>query len=146
MDTTSLESQLIHEVWRNDIPAIKRLLAAGANPNLPGRAWSSAIACAGENDETGEVATVLVEAGADINIQDEAKQTPLHHAVDVAIDSAGQGRHEVINWSVVEVFLSLGADPTIEDSQGDTAFDIASCCGGSVLKSFEEFLRSRNRS
>jgi ankyrin repeat protein len=144
MENATPEGELVHEVWRQDLSAIKRLLAAGANPNLPGRAWPSAIACAGENDETGDIARLLVDAGADINIQDESGQTPLHFAVDIAIDGAIQANCETFDWSVVEVFLSLGADPAIQDKRGFTVFDKASRYGVLARQSFDEFIRKRN--
>jgi len=130
-------------VGRNDLVAIHRLLKSGANPNLPGRAWSSAIACAGENDETGDVVRALVAGGADINIQNEKGLTPLHYAVDIAIDGTIQSRLETIDWSVVGVFLDLGADPNIRDARGETVYDTASAYGYNACRSFEDFMRSR---
>jgi ankyrin repeat protein len=144
MDNATLEDELVHEVWRQDMEAIKSLLAAGANPNQPGRSWSSAIACAGENDETGDIARLLVASGADINIQDTGGLTPLHHAVDIAIDGTVQSGRDVINWSVVDVFLALGADPTKTDKQGKTVYELASAYGYEARRSFDEFMASRN--
>jgi ankyrin repeat protein len=140
----TLEDALVHEVWRQDLAAIRRLLAAGANPNRPGRAWSSAIACAGENDETGDIARCLVAAGADINLQDEHGQTPLHWAVDMAIDGAIQADRPKINWHVVGVFLDLGANPQIRDQGGRTVHDWAANYGPEAQQSFEDFLKSRS--
>ena len=137
------EDALIHEVWRQDIAAVQRLLDAGANPNLPGRAWSSAIACAGENDDTGDIVRVLVGAGADVNIQDEHGQTPLHHAVDMAIDGTIQQNLDEIDWTVVGVYLELGADPSRPDNNGTTVDDIATAYGYNAKRSFDEFMRSR---
>lgn len=139
----TLEDELVHEVWRNDLAAIDRLLKSGANPNLPGRAWSSAIACAGENDETGDIVRALVSGGADINLQNEQGVTPLHYAVDIAIDGTIQRGLETINWSVVDVFLDLGADPEIRDARGHTVYDAAAAYGYNARKSFEDFMRSR---
>ena len=102
-----------------------------------------AIACAGENDRTGEIAQTLVAAGADINIQDEHGTTPLHHAVDIAIDGAIQNNEESFDWTVVGVFLTLGADPQIPDYRGKTVFDCAATYGDYPHKSFTEFMASR---
>ena len=140
----TLEDALVHEVWRQDLVAVRRLLDSGANPNLPGRAWSSAIACAGGNDETGQIASALVDAGADINVQDSNGWTPLHHAVDVAIDSTTQQNLDTIDWSAVGVFLDLGADPNIANSLGVTVYDLASAYGAKARESFDHFLESRN--
>lgn len=144
LDST-LEDALIHEVWRQDLAAVQQLLSAGANPNLPGRTWSSAIACAGENDETGNIVRVLVNAGADINIQGSHGWTPLHHAVDIAIDGTIQQGRESVDWSVVGIFLDLGANPTIPDVNGKTVYDTASAYGNNARRSFDEFMLSRNR-
>ncbi len=141
----TLEDALVHEVWRQDLPAIQRLLQAGANPNLPGCAWSSAIACSGENDDTGEIVRVLVAAGADINIQDARGLTPLHHAVDVAIDGTIQHNLDTIDWTAVGVFLDLGADPMIRDACGKTVYDIATVYGNKARRSFDEFMRFREQ-
>jgi hypothetical protein len=139
----TLEDALVHEVWRHNLAAIHRLLKSGANPNLPGRAWSSAIACAGENDETGDIVRALVAGGADINIQNEQGLTPLHYAVDIAIDGTIQQNLETIDWSVVAVFLDLGADPNIRDASGKTVYDTASAYGYNARRSFDDFIRSR---
>ena len=138
----TLEDALVHEVWRQDVVATRRLLAAGANPNLPGRAWSSAIACAGENDETGEIVRALVDAGADVNIQDEFGLTPLHRAVDMAIDGTIQQNLTEINWTVVGVYLELGADPNIPDKNGNTIAELASAYGYNARRSFDDFMRT----
>lgn len=139
----TLEDALVHEVWCQDLSAVQRLLESGANPNLPGGTRSSAIECAGENDETGNIVRALVAAGADINIQDSFGQTPLHTAVDMAIDGTIQQNRETIDWSVVDVFLELGADPSIPDNTGKTVSDLAMRYGRHAHRSFEEFIRSR---
>jgi len=143
MKNRTLEDSLVHEVWRQDIRAIKKLLELGANPNATGRTWASAILCAGENDKTGEIASLLVSAGANINMQDQYGQTPLHFAVDVAIDGATQQNLPQIDWRAVGVFLDLGADPTIRDDRGKTAMDFVFGSGEYAKKSFDEFMNAR---
>lgn len=142
----TLEDSLVHEVCRHDLTAVQRLLAAGANPNRPGRAWSSAIACAGENDETGDIVRFLVAAGADINLQDEHGQTPLHWAVDMAIDGAIQADRPEIDWRVVGVFLELGGNPDIRDISGRTVHGLAANYGPAAQQSFEDFLKTQSPS
>ena len=142
---STLEDALVHEVWRQDMPAIQRLLQAGANPNLPGREWSSAIACSGENDATGDIVRVLVAAGANINIQDAQGLTPLHHAVDMAIDGTIQRSLDAIDWTVVGVFLDLGADPMIRDARGETVYEMVTAYGYNARRSFDDFMRSREQ-
>ena len=72
---------------------------------------------------------MLVASGADINVQNERGLTPLHYAVDVAIDGTIQQGLETIDWSVVGVFLDLGADPNIPDARGKTVYDVAFAYG-----------------
>lgn len=145
MEYPTLEDALVHEVWRQDLSAVQRLLASGANPNTPGGNWSSAIACAGENDETGDIIRVLLSAGAQINIQDSYGQTPLHIAIDMAIDGSIQCGRDTINWSVVGILLDLGADPTIPDTRGRTAYDWVLAYGENARDSFDEFIRLRSQ-
>ena len=85
----------------------------------------------------------MVAAGADVNIQDADGWTPLHHAVDMAIDGAIQQNLDTINWSIVGVFLDLGANPNIANARWGTVYDMASAYGPHVRESLEEFLRSR---
>jgi len=140
----TLEDDLVHAVWRQDLAEVQRLLQAGAHPNRPGRAWSSAIACAGENDRTGDMVRCLVLAGADINIQDEQGQTPLHWAVDVAVDGAIQTGRDKIDWRVVGVLLDLGANLKIPDQCGRTAEDLVANYGAAARQSFDGFLKARH--
>jgi ankyrin repeat protein len=123
-DGESLEDQLVHSVWQQDQPAVARLLGEGADPNMPVRNGFSAIACAGENDETGEIVRLLVDAGADIDLQDQNGWTPLMIAVDAALDGSVQA-NSCINWLPVRVMASIGANALLADSQGRTVFDLA---------------------
>ena len=135
-----LVEQLIEAVARRDRMTIRRLLEAGADPNQPGPTGLSAIACAGENDETGDIVRMLVNAGANVNIQDEFGQTPLHFAVDVAIDGATQQNRESINWDAVGVLLQLGADRYIADNNGRTIVDLVSKYGCNARQSFDNWI------
>ncbi len=141
-DAESLEDQLVHSIWRQDRRTVARLLMEGADPNAPGRSWSSSIACAGENDETGEIVRLLVEAGADLDLQDHNGWTPLMHAVDGAIDGAVQGNTS-INWLPVQVVLSLGANHLQGDHAGRTVFDLADLYGPRARVALESALSNR---
>ncbi|MDP1796861.1 MAG: ankyrin repeat domain-containing protein [Planctomycetaceae bacterium] len=138
----SLEEALEDAVGRSNLAMVDELLRAGANPNRPGRAWSSAIACAGENDETGAIIQRLVASGADLNLQNDQGATPLHYAVDVAVDGAIQQNRGSFDWTVVGLMLDWGADLTLKDARGRTAADIAAVYGENARASFQEFLQS----
>ena len=62
-----------------------------------------------KNDE--KVIRTLVKLGADVNKADTDGQTPLMYSV-----SDGEDR--------VKLLLALGADKTIKDKQGNTAYDL----------------------
>uniref|UniRef100_A0A915Q0P6 Acyl-CoA-binding domain-containing protein 6 n=1 Tax=Setaria digitata TaxID=48799 RepID=A0A915Q0P6_9BILA len=61
-----------------------------------------------------ELVDFLVNAGADVNIQDYSGQTPLHYAVSCS------------HRSVVDFLLKKGADPAVADFEGNCALDIVS--------------------
>ncbi|KAK4224314.1 ankyrin repeat-containing domain protein [Podospora fimiseda] len=85
------------------------LIEKGADVNSQSRSYLPPLFYAG----TGAMAQILLDAGADIHAKKNKhrdKQTPLHMAVQ-------QGRVDV-----VRVLLENGADPTVRDSAGKTAF------------------------
>ena len=61
-----------------------------------------------------EVVQVLIEAGSDLDAMDIVVGTPLMHAV--------MG-HDA--WTVVTMLLEAGADPSLRNKVGKTAFHIA---------------------
>jgi hypothetical protein len=109
-----------------DVPAIKLLLAAGANIELPtANGVTPLLAAAGIGSsgldtrgryrtEEGAVQAVklLLDAGADINARDKSGTSALHAA-------AGQG------WtSLVQVLAAHHADLFARDGRGRTALDL----------------------
>jgi ankyrin repeat protein len=73
---------------------------------------------------------LLLEHGANPNIQDENGDTPLHW-------TAQWGRLDV-----VKLLLVYGADPTVKDKDGKTPLDLARAEGRrEVVSVIEEWLR-----
>lgn len=90
----------------------------------------------------------ILNAGADVNVQNNQGATPMHNALESQNDEAVdilcekdcinlnlkdcQGRtclHKLAEYPTVrqvERFLDLGADPRIKDKKGATAYDIVS--------------------
>lgn len=99
----------------------------------------SAVGRPGENPA--EVARLLIQAGADVNAQDNIYgNTPLHEVPDAATATvliragANLNRRNVegqtalmltLDPQVARVLLDAGADKTVRDKDGKTALDLA---------------------
>lgn len=118
-----------------DVEVVRLLLAHGANPTLPTvRGVTPMMMAAGTGysgrDSRGryqteaqaiEIIKMLLNAGADVNQRADDGGTALHGA-------AGRGRNELVN-----LLVSNKADPTIKDSRGRTAADVANGVGGGAF-------------
>ena len=124
MDATPL----LRAAKAGDVPAIKLLLAHGADPNIP-QLWGitplMAAANFGSNEidtrgrfktqaEAAESIKLLAAAGADVNAKDERQ--------------GGTALHAAALWGwddVVKTLVSLHADLNAKDKKGMTAYDAA---------------------
>ena len=128
------ESPIFHWIYVGDTPLhlaaagyrveiVKLLLAAGADPNAAGNhRHSSPLHYAADGyingsawDAKKQVKTIrcLLDAGADINIQDKNGATPLHRAVRTRCAAA------------VKCLLEAGCNPTLRNNPGSTPFHLA---------------------
>jgi len=128
------DTQIFHWIYIGDTPLhlaaagyrveiVKRLLAAGADPNAAGNhRHSGPLHYAADGYITGpawdarrQVKTieVLLKAGADIQAQDKNGATPLHRAVRTRCAAA------------VRCLLQAGADPALKNKPGSTPFHLA---------------------
>ena len=102
---------LIMAAWRGHTTALRRLLAAGANPNIRDPEDDTTALHAAVSDDNEEAVAALLAAGADPNLQDDEGTTPLALAVTRTDDSA---------TSIVKRLVAAGADPHIADRHGLT--------------------------
>ena len=112
--TDAGRTALMEAAERGDLVLVRLLLKHGAQVNRRTRIrhlQTSALhlACASGYED---VVVTLLEAGADVNIQDEAGQTPL---MDAAYG----------NPRLVRLLLRYGADPSITNLDGKSATRIA---------------------
>lgn len=128
------ESPIFHWIYRGDtalhlaaagyrVEIVKLLLAAGADPNSArNHRRSSPLHYAADGyvngpawDAENQVKTIrcLLNAGANINIQDKNGAAPLHRAVRTRCAAAAK------------CLLEAGCDPTLRNKAGSTPFHLA---------------------
>jgi ankyrin repeat protein len=131
---------LLRAAKAGDVPAMRLLLAHGANADLPNSAGITPLMAAAGNgsspiDTRGRYKTepqavdaleLLVAAGANVNARDAGGQTALHGA-------AGWGYNRVITS-----LAAHHADLLVKDTRGRTAVDIAAGAASSSGRSSAE--------
>jgi ankyrin repeat protein len=118
---------LLRAAKAGDVPAMRLLLAHGANPNLPTDRGITPLMAAAGNGSAGldtrgrykteaqavEAVSLLLDAGVDVNQRDSQGQTALHGAAQWG-------------WNdLVRTLVARNADVMAKDARGRTAADIA---------------------
>ncbi|HWV33487.1 MAG TPA: ankyrin repeat domain-containing protein [Dyadobacter sp.] len=78
-DTMMQQEEILKLVSRNDLSGVKKALAAGANVNTRDGSGKSLLLLA-TIDKRVEMATLLTEKGADVNLQDNIQDSPFLYA------------------------------------------------------------------
>ncbi|XP_076443022.1 double zinc ribbon and ankyrin repeat-containing protein 1-like [Babylonia areolata] len=125
---------------------VQKLIDEGANPSSESKSGVPALHLAARNKHIDCIA-VLVQSGADVNAKGPASvkgNTALHEAVSLGVSGA----------ECVDALLDCGADHTVKNDKGETAYDLASKAGyENLVKKFaaalgqsqlQKMIRSRN--
>lgn len=100
----------------SDVEAVRGLLNSGIDPDEGTKSGYTPLMAASFRQGT-EVMRLLIQAGADVNLQDSSGRSALMQAcsppADRLPDPAG-----------IQLLLQSGADRTLQDNNGRTAYDI----------------------
>lgn len=106
------ETALMQAAIKGHLPVVRRLLAMGADVNLPG--WTPLhYAASAALDDSTEIAALLIEHHAYIDAESPNKSTPLMLAAQYGSEAT------------VDLLLNAGADAQLKNQQGLTAVDFA---------------------
>ncbi len=101
---------LFYAAKEGDIVGIRKLFAQGADMNVVCDDGMSPLSLAKNNEK---LIKELIKLGADVNAQDEEGETPLMYASSFDMKDA---------LSKSKLLLSLGADKSLKDKTGKTAY------------------------
>lgn len=97
---------LVDAIKMGDSAMVRRLIADGADPNAGETDGTTALHWAARRDDV-EAASLLLEAGADVDAANRYGVTPLLLASENGT-------------AMVETFLAAGADPNVASPEGET--------------------------
>lgn len=128
-DQDELNRVFLAAAAADDIPALRRALADGAQINARGLHKQTALMqAAGEGRLI--IMEILLQAGAHFDLQDGHGRTALAYAVRQGLVPA------------VDMLIRAGADITIDDKDGEKPLDIALHCGDPAMVAlFEQPLK-----
>lgn len=101
-------SHLVNAILSGDQMAVIRQLDMGTSVNEADPAYGLSPLCWASLAGNGQVASLLLERGADLSWRDSSGNTPLHHAALFC------------HPDTVRLLLEHGADPTVRDKAGST--------------------------
>lgn len=115
----------LHLAAKNgSLPIVKLLLDYGADVNQPGRHNIPPILAALNGGGDAELALFLLDHGADAQAHDDFNESVLHKAAQKDWDPNAT--------RLIKRLLSLGADPSLKETDGFTPFDYALQAGAAA--------------
>ena len=115
------ETPLYQAIQRNHLSAAKMLLEAGADPNIPTDAHTTALSWAAAQGREESMQLLLQQTAIDLDIPDKSGQTPLLRAADAG------------HTKCIRLLLDKGANVKHADEQGRTALSLAALKGLKVV-------------
>ena len=113
MSDNNIHEKLYHASEAGDFTRVEQLLKEGAKPDkYLGEYGRTALYRAAQNGHN-DIAKILIEAGANVNTQDNVGWTALYWA-------ARNGHNDI-----VKILIEAGADVNIQESDGWTALSRA---------------------
>lgn len=133
-------------IQRGDgLQAALQFVAFGGDVNAPLAASGLTPLHLAVEAENFPMIQALFNLGADIEARDPHGWTPLHRALELDLDTAGQTTGweagdflKTLAFATTELILSLGADLAARCPDGRTAGDIAASYGEGVLAKYEQ--------
>ena len=132
---------VLTEYWKRGlrIHDIEQFLEEGGSMDHLSDTGKTLLHYAADGSDS-NVVQFLVSKKANLNLQDEQDNTPLHLAVDSDIDYAIQHEKPLKMSTVIEL-INAGADEKLKDDKGRTARDIAACYGRYAIDFYDSISR-----
>ena len=121
-EARQVDIDLERAVEKNDIEAVKKLLAAGGDPNYKVR--PPLLEVRGTSKQIIAMSTLLIDRGANVNVVDYYHRNAILYVMDV-INRWGSPEP----YELVQFFLSKGVKPDTPDASGDIALHVATRYG-----------------
>jgi ankyrin repeat protein len=130
----------LSEDQREDISIIEHLIASGADIHQRAKDGKQSLHFAAEGNQVKTI-ELLIRAGASIDSQDHSGETPLMKAC--ASCSNEEVYTHASHAKAIRILLQLGADPSLVNNEGKTAFDMAKGKGSNIWNLLHAAARSK---